>query len=71
MNYKKGFCVGKTIHAYACTEGLWIWSKHVWGKNTEEKTIPILLIDTEGFSSSDSDYGDETKIFTLAVLLSR
>lgn len=69
MNYKKGFSVGKTINA--CTKGLWIWSKPILGKNSEGKTIPVLLIDSEGFGSSDSDYGHDTKIFTLAVLLSR
>lgn len=69
LNYTKGFSVGKTINA--CTKGIWIWSKPLIGVSPEGKTIPVLLLDTEGFGSHDSDFGHDSKIFTLAVLLSR
>lgn len=69
LNYSKGFLVGKTVNA--CTKGIWIWSKPLLGYNSEGKTIPVLLLDTEGFGSHDSDFSHDSKIFTLAVLLSR
>jgi len=69
LNNSKGFSVGYTVNA--CTKGIWIWSKPLIGVSPEGKTIPVLLLDTEGFGSHDSDFGHDSKIFTLAVLLSR
>ena len=69
LNNSKGFSVGNTVNA--CTKGIWIWSKPLIGVSPEGKTIPVLLLDTEGFGSHDSDFGHDSKIFTLAVLLSR
>lgn len=69
LNYKKGFSVGKTVNA--CTKGIWIWSKPLLGQTADGRSLPIILLDTEGFGSHDSDFAHDSKIFTLAVLLSR
>jgi hypothetical protein len=39
-----GFQVGSTINA--CTKGLWIWPEIIEGKNENNETINILIIDT-------------------------
>jgi len=67
LNRASGFSVGPTVNP--CTKGLWIWSKPIYGTDSEGKRIPILLIDTEGFGAFDEDTNHDIRIFTLAILL--
>lgn len=64
----KGFVVGKTVNA--CTKGLWIYSKPIIGKNEKGETIPVFIVDTEGFGSIEEDINHDIRIFALSVLLS-
>ena len=68
LNQQKGFGVGPTIHA--CTKGLWIWLKPIAGFTPEGDPINILVMDTEGLGALDEDSNHDTKIFSLALLLS-
>ena len=67
LNREKGFSVGPTVNP--CTKGLWIWSKPIYGTDSDGNRIPILLIDTEGFGAFDEDTNHDIRIFTLAILL--
>ena len=67
LNRQKGFSVGPTVNP--CTKGLWIWSKPIYGVDSEGKRLPLLLIDTEGFGAFDEDQNHDVRIFTLAILL--
>jgi hypothetical protein len=58
-----GFQVGATVRA--CTKGIWIWGKPI---KREETTY--LFLDTEGLGSTEQNLPHDTKIFSLAVLLS-
>ena len=65
---KGGFNVGPTINP--CTKGLWIWPELLKGTSDTNEEIDIILLDTEGFGAYDEDVNHDTKIFTLAILLS-
>lgn len=65
---KEGFTVGPTINP--CTKGLWLWPELLPGKTEDGEDIDVILIDTEGFGAYDEDINHDTKIFTLAILLS-
>lgn len=64
----KGFNVGPTINP--CTKGLWLWPELLIGKTIDNEEINFILVDTEGFGAYDEDINHDTKIFTLAILLS-
>ena len=68
LNRQKGFSVGPTVNP--CTKGLWIWSKPIYAEGGKGKSLPLLLIDTEGFGALDTDSNHDIRIFTLAILLS-
>jgi hypothetical protein len=68
LNRSSGFQVGPSINP--CTKGLWIWSKPVSGTTADGEPLSILIIDTEGIGSTDEDQNHDSKIFTLALLLS-
>lgn len=51
LNRADGFQVGSTINS--CTKGLWIWGKPLIGKTVNNELINILVIDSEGFGSTD------------------
>jgi hypothetical protein len=53
-----------------CTKGIWVWGTPIPGKSPEGKPMNILVIDTEGIGALDEDSNHDTKIFSLAVLLS-
>lgn len=68
LNRSSGFQVGPSINP--CTKGLWIWNKPVCGTSAEGEPLSILIIDTEGIGATDEDQNHDSKIFTLALLLS-
>lgn len=68
LNRAKGFGVGSTINA--CTKGLWIWGTPVPGFTPDGEKINVLVVDTEGLGALDEDSNHDTRIFSLALLLS-
>lgn len=70
LQYKDGFTVGKSV-ANKNQKGIWIWSKPLLGYDNEGKTMQILLLDTQGFGTDNKDINDDSRIFSLAILLSR
>ncbi|GAM25245.1 hypothetical protein SAMD00019534_084200, partial [Acytostelium subglobosum LB1] len=65
MDTTDRFTVGPTIHPQ--TLGIWVWPTVV---TYEGKRHPILLIDTEGFYSSNVSEAYDAKIFAITTLLS-
>jgi len=68
LNRQSGFQVGASVNA--CTKGIWIWSKPIYGKREDGSNLPIIVFDTEGFGSFEEDHNHDIRIFTLAILLS-
>lgn len=58
-----GFAVGPTINP--CTKGLWLHTKLV-----DFDGLPTVVIDTEGIGALDATSTHDTRIFSLALLLS-
>ncbi len=56
--------------AAACTKGLWIWTEAIPSQREDGKPVNILVIDTEGIGALSADHTHDTRIFTLALLLS-
>lgn len=54
----------------ACTKGLWIWTEVIPSHRDDGKPVNILVIDTEGIGALSADHTHDTRIFTLALLLS-
>jgi hypothetical protein len=54
----------------ACTKGLWIWTQAIPSQREDGKPVNILVIDTEGIGALSADHTHDTRIFTLALLLS-
>jgi hypothetical protein len=54
----------------ACTKGLWIWTEVIPSQRDDGKPVNILVIDTEGIGALSADHTHDTRIFTLALLLS-
>lgn len=63
-----GFTVGSSIQA--CTKGLWVYSETVMCRDKSGKQFPALIVDTEGISALDADSTHDTRVFSLALLLS-
>lgn len=59
-----GFSVGNTVQA--CTKGLWIYTDPV----TCAGQMPIFVLDTEGIGALDANNTHDTRIFSMALLLS-
>ena len=68
LNRRNGFTVGPTVNA--CTKGLWIWPYPVQGRTKDGRNCSILIIDSEGIGALDESTDHDTRIFSLAVLLS-
>lgn len=47
--------------------GIWIWSKPIFNDN---ENLHIFFMDTEGLHSVDADPTRDSKLFSLAVILS-
>lgn len=41
-----------------------------YAQDDKEKTLPIIIVDTEGLGAFDEEQNHDTKIFLLALLLS-
>ena len=65
LKRKQGFEIGGTVNA--CTKGIWIWGE-VIPAMYDGKPISILVADTEGLASIESDPNHDVKIFALAIL---
>ena len=68
LNQRNGFSVGPTVNP--CTKGLWIWGVPVQGKTKDGRPCSIVVIDSEGIGALDTDTDHDTRIFSLAILLS-
>ena len=68
LNRSDGFGVGNTINP--CTKGLWVWGRPLIGQQADGTPINVLVIDSEGIGALDEDTNHDTKIFSLALLLS-
>ena len=63
------FTVGSTVQA--CTKGILLVKKVLDGPILENgKPLPVIVIDTEGLGSVDATNTHDTRIFSMALLLS-
>lgn len=63
------FTVGATVRA--CTKGILLVKKVLDGPLMENgKPLPVIVIDTEGLGSIDATSTHDTRIFSMALLLS-
>lgn len=61
--------MGPTINP--CTKGIWIWNKLLDAKDFgQRESLPVLVMDTEGFGGIDEDTNHDTRIFMFSILLS-
>ena len=67
LNQKDGFKLGNTYES--CTRGIWMWNKPIKHKNKNGEFY-LILMDTEGLASPDSDSENDNKIFVLSLLMS-
>jgi hypothetical protein len=65
LGQNSGFALGATVNA--CTKGIWIWNKLV---PVGKKGLKVLIMDTEGLSSTERSESIDAKIFALSLLLS-
>jgi hypothetical protein len=68
LDRKEGFGVGNSINA--CTKGIWIWNRPIYGSDKEGKPVPILVIDSEGLNAIDVESNHDSRVFSLLLLLS-
>ena len=68
LNRKTGFGVGPTINP--CTKGIWLWGRPLNGTLANGAPCNVVIIDTEGLGALDQDNDYDTRIFSLAVLIS-
>lgn len=68
LNRNEGFGVGPTVNP--CTKGLWIWGRPISGTTAEGEHCNIIIIDSEGIGALDEDQDHDSRIFSLAILLS-
>jgi hypothetical protein len=68
LDRQQGFGVGPTVNP--CTKGLWIWGTPIKGQQPNGDPVNVLVIDTEGIGALDEDSNHDTRVFSLAVLLS-
>ena len=68
LNRKTGFGVGPTINP--CTKGIWLWGRPLNGTLANGSPCNVVIIDTEGLGALDQDSDYDTRIFSLAILIS-
>lgn len=68
LNRKKGFSVGPTVNA--CTKGLWIWGRPISATTSDGDPCSIIVVDSEGIGALDEDNDHDSRVFSLAILLS-
>ena len=49
---------------------MWIWGRPLSGQTAEGEPINVLVIDSEGIGALDEDNSHDSRIFSLAILLS-
>ncbi|KAA0156662.1 hypothetical protein FNF29_00773 [Cafeteria roenbergensis] len=62
------FTVGSTVES--CTQGIWMYSEPVMAKLPDGTDVAVLVLDTEGFGSTDREESYDARVFALATLLS-
>ena len=68
LNQKQGFQVGPSVNP--CTKGLWVWGKTLNAVTTEDEPCQVVVVDSEGIGALDEDADHDSRIFSLAILLS-
>jgi hypothetical protein len=76
LNRREGFGVGPSINP--CTkvrimvtkQGLWIWGRPTLGTTESGESVNVLIVDSEGIGALDEDSNHDTRIFSLAILMS-
>src|SRR5574343_599781 len=68
LDRNRGFEVGPTINA--CTKGLWIWGEAIQGTSEEGSPCSVLVIDSEGMGGFDRDNNYDTRVFSIASIIS-
>ena len=68
LEQSKGFEVGPTVQA--CTKGIWVWSEPIKATGADGKPLSLLVMDSEGLGGLNSDQDADTRLLSLAVLLS-
>ena len=51
-------------------QGLWVWKRPLQGFTSKGDSINVLVIDSEGMGGLDEDSNHDTRIFSLAILIS-
>jgi 5-carboxymethyl-2-hydroxymuconate isomerase len=64
----EGFDVGASVQS--CTKGIWIYDQLMHFDCANGNAKPFIVLDTEGIDSLDADSTHDSKIFSLALLLS-
>ena len=65
---RTGFSVGSTVNA--CTKGIWMWSEPIISIDSAGRSVKVIIIDTEGIGAPTADASHDTRVFSLALLLS-
>ncbi|CAG9316966.1 unnamed protein product [Blepharisma stoltei] len=68
LDQKGGFGVGPSINP--CTKGIWLWGRPIPGTTDDGKICSIVVLDSEGIGALDEDSDHDTRIFSLALLIS-
>ena len=68
LNFQNGFQVGPTVNP--CTKGIWIWGRPLTGKSSDDKSVNVIIMDSEGLGAIDEDNAHDARIFALVLLLS-
>ena len=68
LDTEGGFAVGSSVDP--CTKGLWLWSRPLRRQLPSGKVMNIIVIDTQGVGSSESNMEQDLTLFALSALLS-
>jgi hypothetical protein len=68
LNSSQAFEVGPSVNP--CTKGIWIWTEPITCSQPDGSPCTLLLLDTEGIGGLDKDSDYDSRIFSIAALLS-
>lgn len=68
LNRNRAFEVGPSINP--CTRGLWLWGESLPGTLEDGSPCSVLVIDTEGIGGLEKDGNYDTRIFSIASIIS-
>ena len=68
LNRSQAFEVGPSVNP--CTKGIWIWGESISGTTEEGIPCTILIVDTEGMGGLEKDTNYDSRIFSIASLIS-